>query len=354
MCAMGKVRMSTSKGRAGKKGMGVGSGGAAEVSGGFVVWQKKPELWCVEMVVAGGTKMSAGSDGKVAWRQSPWQQAHATRGSPRPIRRCVQGLDPKSTADLFSSAAWVGEETVDSEDCFVLRVDAEVSALDARSSADVEVIRHAMWGYFSQRTGLLVRLEDSQLLRIPTPSADDGAEDMYWETCMESSIGDYRPVDGINIAHAGRTAVTVSRFTSAAESVDDADARRKRPCACMEEMWSIEEVDFNIAGLSGECFLPPTDMLVSSAKEQQREKKKTGHGGDKDTASWAKGARDAVKAATDDCDIAGCGIRAAVAKKAGLVPVVAGLGWFGPAKVASVDSLDPADESKDSTYATTK
>jgi hypothetical protein len=90
MYAMGKVRMSTSKGRAAKKGMGVGSGGAGEVSGGFVVWQKKPELWCVEMVVAGGTKMSAGSDGKVAWRQTPWQQAHASRGPPRPIRRCVQ------------------------------------------------------------------------------------------------------------------------------------------------------------------------------------------------------------------------------------------------------------------------
>ncbi|KAM0844309.1 hypothetical protein ACQ4PT_057141 [Festuca glaucescens] len=70
----------------------------------------------------------------------------------------VQGLDPKSTADFFSNAAWTGEETVDSEDCFVLRVDAELSALDAWSTADVEVIQHALWGYFSQRTGLLVRL----------------------------------------------------------------------------------------------------------------------------------------------------------------------------------------------------
>jgi hypothetical protein len=252
-------------------------------------------------------------------------------------------LDPKSTADLFSSAAWVGEETVDGEDCFVLRVDAELSALDARSSADVEVIRHALWGYFSQRTGLLVRLDDSHLLRIPTPSADDG-EDMYWETTMESSICDYRPVDGINIAHAGRTVVTVSRFASAAESVDDADARRRRPCTSMEETWSIEEVDFNIAGLSVECFLPPRDLLVPSPKEQPRQKKMD-HGGDKECA---KGARDAAVKAADDSDGAGCGIRAAAAKKA-LAPVVTGLGWFGPAKVAAVDSSDDAaDESKES------
>lgn len=358
MFAMGKVRMSssTSKSKATKKGTG-------EVQGGFVVWQKKPELWCVEMVVAGGTKMSAGSDGKVAWRQTPWQQAHASRGPPRPIRRCVQGLDPKSTADLFSSAASVGEESVDGEDCFVLRVDAEPSALHARSSADVEVIRHALWGYFSQRTGLLVRLEDSHLLRIPKPTdagGDDGegkaaSASMYWETTMASTIGDYRPVDGINIAHAGRTVVSVSPFTRAAGAVDDADARRKRPCTCMEETWSIEEVDFNVAGLSTECFLPPRDLLLSDSKEQPRHKEQC----DKGTvlavaaaASCTKGARDSVKVAYDSDG--GCGIRAAVAKRA-LVPAVTGLGWFGPAKVAAVDdNLDDADELKDTAYASTR
>jgi hypothetical protein len=27
----------------------------------------------------------------------------------------------------------------------------------------------------------------------------------------------------------------------------------------IEEIWSIEEVDFNIFGLSMDCFLPPSD-----------------------------------------------------------------------------------------------
>lgn len=60
-----------------------------EEMGGFVVWQKKPELWCLELVVS-GYKISAGSDGKVAWRQTPWHHSHASRGPPRPLRRLLQ------------------------------------------------------------------------------------------------------------------------------------------------------------------------------------------------------------------------------------------------------------------------
>ncbi|CAN6360639.1 unnamed protein product [Urochloa humidicola] len=319
MYAMGKVRMRTSKGQKARTGMGVVNGGG-EVAGGFVVWQKMPEMWCVEMVVAGGTKMSAGSDGKVAWRQTPWQQAHASRGPPRPLRRCVQGLDPKSTANLFSTAMWVGEKCVDGDDCFVLRVDADPSALRARSGADVEVVRHAVWGYFSQRTGLLVRLEDSHLLRIRV-YGEPAETTAYWETSMESSIGDYRAVDGINVAHAGRTIVSLSRFAGDDDGSDaDAGARGRRMCTCMEETWSIEEVDFNIVGLSAECFLPPRDMIpASDSKPVEKEQRKKA------------------------LDVKISGVRPAAARKA-LVPAATGLGWFGPAKVVAVDeTVDTAE-----------
>ncbi|KAL5991626.1 hypothetical protein ACLOJK_012535 [Asimina triloba] len=60
-----------------------------EEMGGFVLWQKRPDLWCLELVVS-GCKISAGSDGKVAWRQTPWHQSHASRGPPRPLRRSLQ------------------------------------------------------------------------------------------------------------------------------------------------------------------------------------------------------------------------------------------------------------------------
>ncbi|GMH04237.1 hypothetical protein Nepgr_006076 [Nepenthes gracilis] len=240
MYAMGKVRMMASEFTAGE---GLGMNGkndkvvkvkgmrhAGEV-GGFVLWQKRPELWCLELVVS-GCKISAGSDGKVAWRQTPWHHSHASRGPPRPLRRSLQGLDPRSTANLFTNSVCIGEKSINEEDCFVLKLEAEPSTLQARSSSNVEIIQHTVWGYFSQRTGLL-------------------SESIFWETTMESSIQDYRTIDGVNIAHAGRTSVSLFRYGESSENHS-----RTR----MEEAWSIEEVDFNIKGLCTDCFLPPADL----------------------------------------------------------------------------------------------
>jgi len=158
-----------------------------------------------------------------------------------------QGLDPKSTANLFSNSVCTGEKAINNEDCFVLKLEAEPSSLRARSSSNVEIIRHTLWGYFSQRTGLLVQLEDSHLLRIKA----SGNDSIFWETTMESTIQDYRTIDGINIAYKGRTSVSLFRFGETSESHS-----RTR----MEEVWAIEEVDFNIKGLSMDCFLPPSDL----------------------------------------------------------------------------------------------
>ncbi|CAL5442847.1 unnamed protein product [Camellia sinensis] len=57
--------------------------------GGFVLWQKNPDLWFLELVVS-GCKVSAGSDGKVAWSQSSSYPSQASKGPPRPLRRFFQ------------------------------------------------------------------------------------------------------------------------------------------------------------------------------------------------------------------------------------------------------------------------
>lgn len=96
MYAMGKVKMATSEFCSGEGKLNSPKGkmksmkalGSGEM-GGFVLWQKRPELWCLELVVS-GCKISAGSDGKVAWRQTPWHHSHASRGPPRPLRRLLQ------------------------------------------------------------------------------------------------------------------------------------------------------------------------------------------------------------------------------------------------------------------------
>ncbi|KAK4431737.1 hypothetical protein Salat_0935800 [Sesamum alatum] len=252
MYAMGKVKMAASEFVAGdnlslRKLRNRKHGRPAGELGGFVLWQKSPDMWNLELMVS-GCKMSAGSNGKVAWRQTPWQHSHASRGPPRPLRRSLQGLDPRSTANLFSNSVCIGEKTVNDEDCFVLKLEADQSTLRARSSSNVEIIRHTIWGSFSQRTGLLIQLQDSHLLRIKSA----GGNDVLWETTMESSIQDYRTINGVNIAHAGTTTVSLLRFGENSKTVDT----RSR----MEEVWSVEEVDFNIKGLSREFFLPPADL----------------------------------------------------------------------------------------------
>lgn len=80
---------------------------------------------------------------------------------------------------------------------------------------------------------------------------------------MESLIQDYRSVDGIiSVAHSGKSWVSLFRFGEGPESHS-----RTR----MEEVWEIEEVDFNIKGLSMDCFLPPSDL-----KKEQDDKIRKG------------------------------------------------------------------------------
>lgn len=142
---------------------------------------------------------------------------------------------------------------MNNEECFILKLEADSNTLQTRSSSNVEIIRHTVWGYFSQRTGLLVQLEDSHLLKLKTTASDA----IFWETNMESLIQDYKNVDGINIAHAGKTWVTLSRFGEGPESHSKTRVK---------EVWKIEEVDFNIKGLSIDCFLPPSDLKKEEEK----------------------------------------------------------------------------------------
>ncbi|KAK7283350.1 hypothetical protein RIF29_12802 [Crotalaria pallida] len=223
----------------------VSARGQAEV-GGFVLWQKNPDLWCLELVVS-GFKVSAGSDGKVAWNQSSSQPFHANRGPPRPLRRFFQGLDPRCTANLFLDAECVGENTINNEVCFMLKLQTDQHILQAQSTSHTEIVMHSVLGYFSQRTGLLVKFEDTKLVKMKPVK---GKESVFWETNIESIIEDYKHIDGgINIAHSGKTIATLYRYGAA--------HNHKR---MIEEYWNIEEVGFNIFGLSMDCFLPPSDL----------------------------------------------------------------------------------------------
>uniref|UniRef100_A0A5B7CBZ0 C-type mannose receptor 2 n=1 Tax=Davidia involucrata TaxID=16924 RepID=A0A5B7CBZ0_DAVIN len=218
-------------------------------NGCFVVWQMSPGMWSLELVV-GGHKVVAGSNSKIVWRHTPWLGTHAAKGPQRPLRRIIQGLDPKSTASLFARAQCLGEKRIGDDDCFVLKVAADRAAVMERNEGPAEVIRHVLYGYFSQKSGLLIYMEDSHLTRVQSP----GNDPVYWETTIGSSIGDYRDVDGVLIAHQGRTIATVFRFGEV--SVQHSRTR-------MEELWRIDDVVFNVEGLSIDSFIPPADIFDS-------------------------------------------------------------------------------------------
>ncbi|KAL7168826.1 hypothetical protein ACSBR2_033954 [Camellia fascicularis] len=245
MYATGKVTM----GMVDELGSNGSAGGANGVpqKGCFVMWQMVPNKWLIELVV-GGHKVVAGSDGNLAWRHTPWLGPHAAKGGVRPLRRALQGLDPVVVSAVFSLAQFVGEKRILSVDCFVLKLSADQTDLADRSDNSAEMIKHVMFGYFSQRSGLLVYLEDSYLTRIQSP----GTYPTYWETTMGTKIEDYRMVEGTMIAHSGQSSVIISRFGD--------NLRAGTAITRMEETWKIDDLAFNVPGLSVDCFIPPEQV----------------------------------------------------------------------------------------------
>ncbi|KAF5736064.1 Spindle assembly abnormal protein 6 [Tripterygium wilfordii] len=242
MCVTGQVKIKASEFYQANETISVKN---AEEAGGFVLWQKDPDLWCLELIVS-GCKVICGSNGKISWRHSNNQQAPISKGPPRPLRRFLQGLDPRSTANLFIDAACIGEKIIDGEDCFILKLETSPAIRETQSGPNYEIIHHTIWGYFSQRSGLLIQFEDSRLLSMRIKEDDE----VFWETSTESVMEDYKCVDGVNIAHSGRTHVKVFRY-------GEQSSNHKKE---MEEKWKIEDVDFNIWGLSKDHFLPPTEI----------------------------------------------------------------------------------------------
>ena len=163
-------------------------------------------------------------------------------------------------SEAFSVAQYMGEKEVMGMDCFVLKLSAEQIDLADRSDNTAETIKHVTFGYFSQKSGLLVYLEDSYLTRIQSP----GGSPRYWETTMGSKIEDYRTVEGVMIAHSGQTHAIITRF---------GDNLKSGPTILrMEEAWMIDDFAFNVQGLSLDCFIPPQEVKNNVLEEKLKQR----------------------------------------------------------------------------------
>lgn len=160
----------------------------------------------------------------------------------------MQGLDPLAVSAVFSAAQYMGEKQISGVDCFTLKLSADQKNLTDRSDNTAEMIKHVMYGYFSQKSGLLVYLEDSYLTRVQSP----GTYPTYWEVSMSTKIEDYRTVEGVMIAHSGKSTAVITRFGGCLKAGP--------VITRLEESWTIDDVAFNVPGLSVDCFIPPKEL----------------------------------------------------------------------------------------------
>jgi hypothetical protein len=96
-------------------------------------------------------------------------------------------------------------------------------------------------------------LEDSHLTGIEAI----GIDVVYWKTTIETTIKNYREVDGVMIAHSDRSIVTLFKFGECSMS-----HTRTR----MEETWTIDDVVFNVPSLSMDFFIPPADIIKNRSE----------------------------------------------------------------------------------------
>lgn len=99
--AMGKLRMVAAEYETAKK--VTKNRGSPVESGGFVLWKMAPDMWYVELAV-GGSKVHAGSNGRLVWRHTPWLGAHAAKGPVRPLRRSLQAQIGSSSSIRFGKS----------------------------------------------------------------------------------------------------------------------------------------------------------------------------------------------------------------------------------------------------------
>lgn len=82
---------------------------------------------------------------------------------------------------------------------------------------------------------------------------------MYWEITMSTNIQDYRTVEDVMIAHEGQSTVVITRFGG--------NVKGGPQITRLEESWTIDDVAFNVPGLSMDSFIPPKELQTDFPQE---------------------------------------------------------------------------------------
>jgi len=140
----------------------------------LAVYQAKPNRYYAQIDIAGQMTVRQGTDGEVVWELNPMTGPRVMTGQEKALLLSQYAFDETRYRETYDSIQCLGVELVEGQPCYKV-------VQSARGAVPVTV-------YYSKETGLAMKACNT----VPDPT---GAQE------VETTMTDYRPVDGILYAH---------------------------------------------------------------------------------------------------------------------------------------------------------
>jgi hypothetical protein len=159
----------------------------------MTLYRAAPSKSYMVLEVPGVGTVEEGTDGQVAWSRSALQGPRVKEGGERALALLAAAFNGDLRwRELFQSAETSGTEEVNGQPCYKVLVATKDGVQQTR--------------YYDKKSGLLVKtnmIAKTQMGDIPT----------------ESLVSDYKPVDGILVAHKAVTKMLGQELTMTVESI---------------------------------------------------------------------------------------------------------------------------------------
>lgn len=146
----------------------------AGLQGLLAVYQARPNRYYAQIDIAGQMTVRQGTDGEVVWELNPMTGPRVLTGQEKALLLSQYAFDETRYRETYDSIQCLGVELIDGRPCYKV-------VQNAKRAMPVTV-------YYSKETGLALKA----CYTIPDTT---GAQE------VETTMADYRPVDGILYAH---------------------------------------------------------------------------------------------------------------------------------------------------------
>ena len=146
----------------------------AGLKGVLAVYQARPNRYCAQIDIAGQMTVRQGTDGEVVWESNPMTGPRVITGQEKALLLSQYAFDETRHREIYDNIQCLGVERIDGQPCYKV-------VQSAKGAIPISV-------YYSKETGLALKA-------CYTILDTTGAQD------VETTMTDYRPVDGILYAH---------------------------------------------------------------------------------------------------------------------------------------------------------